>query len=345
MLADVPTVRRVTIRDVAERAGVSVTTVSNAVNGRGRLPEATREHVRAVADELGYRARASARNLREGRTGQIGLYCSFLNEIQGGLAGLGYYMAMVMGAAEVALGEGLALMMLPTGLTADRLSAIDVDGLIVIDPVRDDEGVRELEALGLTIVTCERDPTPGARHAGCVRSDHAAALRGLLNHLADDTGARRVALVAAGDETSWTEELNTSYGSWCAERGVPELVGRVPLSPRPEYAADAVSALLDDPGGRPDAIVVAPDGVAVTITRLLAERGLRVPEDVRVASCVDGPMMVSGTPPVTAIDLQPAAMGRALAETLARLLRGEAGDDDRLLDTALHVRASTEAAV
>jgi DNA-binding LacI/PurR family transcriptional regulator len=345
MLAGVSTVRRVTIRDVAERAGVSVTTVSNAVNGRGRLPDATREHVKAVAEELGYRARASARNLREGRTGQIGLYCSFLSEIQGGLAGLGYYMAMVMGAAEVALGEGLALMMLPTGLTAERLSAIDVDGLIVIDPVRDDEGVRELERLGLTIVTCERDPTPGATHAGCVRSDHGAALRGLLDHLADEAGAEHVALVAAGDETSWTEELNASYRGWCAERGVAELVGRVPLSPRPEYAADAVAAMLDGPQ-RPDAIVVAPDGVAPTILRLLAERGLRVPEDVRVASCVDGPMMLSGTPPVTAIDLQPAAMGRALASTLAEILRGDApdGSTDRLLDTALHVRSSTVAA-
>jgi DNA-binding LacI/PurR family transcriptional regulator len=178
-----------------------------------------------------------------------------------------------------------------------------------------------------------------------VRSDHAAALRGLLEHLADEAGASRVALVAAGDETSWTEELNASYRGWCAERGVPELVGRVPLSPRPEYAADAVAALMDRPAAeRPDAIVVAPDGVAVTITRLLTERGLRVPEDVRVASCVDGPMMVSGTPPVTAIDLQPAAMGRALAETLARLLRGEEGDDDRLLETRLHVRGSTVAA-
>lgn len=347
MLAGVSTVRRVTIRDVAERAGVSVTTVSNAVNGRGRLPDATREHVRAVAEELGYRARASARNLREGRTGQIGLYCSFLSEIQGGLAGLGYYMAMVMGAAEVALGEGLALMMLPTGLTAERLTAIDVDGLIVIDPVRDDEGVRELERLGLTIVTCERDPTPGATHAGCVRSDHAAALRGLLDHLADEAGASRIALVAAGDETSWTEELNASYSTWCAERGAPELVGRVPLSPRPEYAAAAVASLLDRPEAeRPDAIVVAPDGVAPTITRLLSERGLRVPDDVRVASCVDGPMMVSGTPPVTAIDLQPAAMGRALAQTLAEILRGEVpdGETDRLLDTALNVRASTGAA-
>lgn len=341
-----PPVRRVTIRDVAERAGVSVTTVSNAVNGRGRLPEATRDHVKAVAEELGYRARASARNLREGRTGQIGLYCSFLSEVQGGLAGLGYYMAMVMGAAEVALGEGLALMMLPTGLTAERLTAIDVDGLIVIDPVRDDEGVRELERLGLTIVTCERDPTPGASHAGCVRSDHAAALRGLLDHLADDAGARRVALVAAGDETSWTGELNDSYRTWCADRGVPELVGRVPLSPRPEYAVDAVAALLDGPqDARPDAIVVAPDGVAPAITRLLAERGLRVPQDVRVASCVDGPMMASGAPPVTAIDLQPAAMGRALASTLAEVLRGDppGGRIDRLLDTALHVRASTQA--
>jgi DNA-binding LacI/PurR family transcriptional regulator len=336
----VSSVRRVTIRDVARKAGVSVTTVSNAVNGRGRLPQATREHVKAVAQELGYRARASARRLREGRTGQIGLYCSFLTEVPGGLAGLGYYMEMVMGAAEVALGEDLALVMLPTGLTPERLTAVDVDGLIVVDPVRDDAGVRALETLGLTVVTCERDPTPGARHAGCVRSDHGLALRRLLDHLRA-AGSRRVALIAAGDETAWTEELGLEYRSWCAAHRVPCLEGRVPLSPRPEYAQQAIAELLDGPQP-PDAVVVAPDGVAVTVTRLLQARGLRVPEDVRVASCVDGPIMASGTPPITAIDLQPAAMGRRLAGLLAELLRDDVAPGvEEEMPTLLAVRAST----
>ncbi len=64
---------RAGIRDVAAAAGVSITTVSDALNGKGRLPDATRRHVREVADRLGYRPSAAARTLRTGKSGLIGL--------------------------------------------------------------------------------------------------------------------------------------------------------------------------------------------------------------------------------------------------------------------------------
>src|SRR6185295_14136328 len=64
---------RAGIRDVAAAAGVSITTVSDALNGKGRLPDETRSRVREVADRLGYRPSAAARTLRTGRSGLIGL--------------------------------------------------------------------------------------------------------------------------------------------------------------------------------------------------------------------------------------------------------------------------------
>jgi DNA-binding LacI/PurR family transcriptional regulator len=339
-----PAKRRATIRDVAHAAAVSTTTVSDALNGRGRLPDATRERVTAVAERLGYRARASARALREGRTGQIGLYCPFLAGIRGGLAGTGYYMELAMGAAEASLAAELALVLLPAGLEPDRLAATEVDGLIVADPVRDDPAVGRLAARGGTpIVTCERDPTPGARHAGCVRSDHTAALRELLDHVAA-AGAERIALVAAGDETAWSAELGRAYRAWCAEQGRPELEARVPIVPRPEYAEGAVAGLLAGPE-RPGAILCAPDGAAPAVVRTLARHGLSVPGDVLVASCVDGATMASADPPLTAIDLQPGLAGRAAASLLADLLAGRAEPGAELeIPTRLVPRPSTEGA-
>jgi DNA-binding LacI/PurR family transcriptional regulator len=338
-----PPGHRATIRDVAQAAGVSTTTVSDALNGRGRLPDATRDRVAAVAERLGYHARASARALREGRTGQIGLYCPFLAEIRGGLAGTGYYMELAMGAAEASLAEELALVLLPAGLPAERLAATDVDGLIVADPVRDDPGVRRLADGGMTIVSCERDPTPGAQHAGCVRSDHTAALRELLDHVAA-AGGRRVALVAAGEETAWSAELGSAYRGWCADRGAPVLEARVPISPRPEYAERAAAGLLAG-AEPPDAIVCAPDGGAAGVLRAIGARGLRVPGDVLVASCVDGPTMASTQPPVTAIDLQPALAGRRAAALLADLLAGRAERGTELdIPTRLVARPSTQGA-
>jgi DNA-binding LacI/PurR family transcriptional regulator len=330
----------VTIRDVAREAGVSVTTVSDALNDRGRLPDSTRERIREVAARMGYRARASARNLRTGRTGQIALYCSFLTEVPGGMAGLGYYMALAMGAAEVALAEDLGLVLLPTGLTPERLSAIDVDGLIVADPVMGDDAVQSVTALGLTVVTCERDPTPGAAHAGCVSSDHRAAMRELLEHLAE-RGARRIGLIAAGDETAWTQELRAEYDAWCAQTSSPQLFERVAVSPEPRYTARATAALLDAPAPA-DGIICAPDGSAPHALRVIEERGLRVPDDVLLASGVDGPLMTAATPQVTAIDLAPDELGRRAAALLAGILRGDrpAGAEEDL-PTRLVVRAST----
>jgi DNA-binding LacI/PurR family transcriptional regulator len=333
--------RRATIRDVARAAGVSTTTVSDALNNRGRLPDATRERVSAVAEQLGYRARAAARALREGRSGQIGLYCPFLGEIHGGLAGTGYYMDLAMGAAEASLGRDLALVLLPAGLAPERLAGADVDGLLVADPLRDDPGLRLLAERGATIVTCERDPTPGAAHAGCVRSDHAAALRELLDHLSR-AGARRIALVAAGEETDWSAALGAAHRAWCAEHGAPAVRARVPISPRPEYAERATAELLAL-SRPPDAIVCAPDGGAAAVVRALAAHGRRVPDDVLVASCVDGPAIASADPPVTAIDLQPALAGRRGASLLADLLAGRAAPGtEQQVPTRLVPRPSTQ---
>src|SRR5690606_9590863 len=64
---------RAGIRDVAAAAGVAITTVSDALNGKGRLPDTTRRPVRTVADRLGYRPSAAARTLRTGKSGLIGL--------------------------------------------------------------------------------------------------------------------------------------------------------------------------------------------------------------------------------------------------------------------------------
>lgn len=330
--------KRITIRDVAREAGVSVTTVSDAMNGNGRLPAETRERVRAVAAGLGYRPRASARRLREGRTGQVGLYCSFLTEVPGGVAGMGYYMALAMGAAEVALQRGLAMVLLPTGLTPDALGAIDVDGLVVADPLRGDDGLRALDDLGLTVVTIGRDLTPGARHAGCVRTDDRRDMHELLDHLAA-RGARRVAFIVCDIEAEWTVELTAGYQEWCSAHAAAERIERVPVNP--EEAANAAVCLLDQPDP-PDAIVCGIDGGAAPVVRVLQDNGVRVPHDVLVASCVDGPLMTASAPSITSIDLQPGEAGRRAAGLLATVLEGKAPRRrEHVLESRLTVRAST----
>jgi LacI family transcriptional regulator len=115
----------------------------------------------------------------------------------------------------------------------------------------------------------------------------------------------------------------------------------VPITSRPEHAERATLALLDHPQ-RPDAIVCGLDGAAAPVVRTLQARGLRVPGDVMVASCVDGPLMVATTPAVTSIDLLPAEAGRRAVEMLASIIGGATPRPrEQELPTRLVVRGST----
>ncbi len=331
---------RVTIRDVARHAGVSTTTVSDALNDRGRLPEETRRRVGRAATLLGYRPNATARRLRAGSTGHIGLYCPFLAGIPGGFSATGYYMELAMGAAGAAIGHDIGLVLLPPGLPPERLVDVDVDGLLIADPLRDDPGVASLVARRLPIVTCERDLTAGREHAGVVESDHGAALRELLDHLAA-RGAERPALITPGPETAWGVALDDAYRTWCAQRGVAPVEQQVTGGSGPAYAERATEALLASPR-RPDAIVCAPDGGATQVLQVLGRHGLLVPEDMLVASCVEGGAMASAEVPVTSIDLQPGLAGARAAALLVDVLAGRAAPGRlEVLPTRLVVRAST----
>ncbi len=261
--------RRVTIRDVAQAAGVSTTTVSDALSGNGRLPAATRRRVAAVAGRLGYRANPAARSLRGQRVGGIGLY---LPDEAGNFA---YYLELAAGAASQALAHGLALTLIPRSPDPARLTAFPLDGLAAVDPVTGDPVVRAFSQLGIPVVTCERDLTPGAEHAGRVEGDYRPAMTGLLDHLAAQ-GAQRVALIAPGPETAWGLELRGSYQAWCSARGRSELLFDVPFPASPELVHDAtMGALRADPPA--DAVVSGIDGGAIGALIAAAEFGRRVP--------------------------------------------------------------------
>ena len=326
--------RRVTIRDVAQAAGVSTTTVSDALSGNGRLPAATRRRVAAVAGRLGYRANPAARSLRGQRVGGIGLY---LPDEAGNFA---YYLELAAGAASQALAHGLALTLIPRSPDPARLTAFPLDGLAAVDPVSGDPVVRAFSQLGIPVVTCERDLTPGAEHAGRVEGDYRPAMTDLLDHLAGQ-GALRVALIAPGPETAWGLELRASYQAWCLAQERPELLFDVPFPASPELVHDAaMGALRAAPSA--DAVVSGIDGGAIGALIAAAEFGRRVPEDLLVASCVDSPALRACSPAITALDLRPDEMGRRLAGLLHSLLDSALPPGTvQVVQARLVVRAST----
>jgi DNA-binding LacI/PurR family transcriptional regulator len=199
------------IRDVAAAAGVSVTTVSHALNGKGRLPPETRERVRGVADRLGYRPNPAARGLAGGRTGLLGLVVSQAAGLPVVLSDFAYFGQLMAGATSAAIERDHAVVLAPPD---HDIAGLQLDGAIVVDPVAHDPVVARLRETGRPVVTTGRVLGEDAG-APWVDNDHAAGTLGMLEHLRRH-GARTVALVAGPPVHSYDEDVESAYRAWCA---------------------------------------------------------------------------------------------------------------------------------
>lgn len=309
--------QRIGIKEVASAAGVSVTTVSHALNGKGRLPEATRVRVRRIADQLGYRPNATARNLVVGKTGLLGLAVS-----QGGgppfpASDFAYFAQLMMAASTEAIANGYALVLAPADGALDPSSGIAVDGAIIVDPVKDDPLVARLRAAGITVVTTGRSEDGDA---GCwVDNNHIAGARSMLDHLAR-RGGKRIALMTSPIEISYTLDVEGAYRDWCESRAMEPLVKRTAsdLTERAGYDAALELLALDDP---PDAIFATYDRLAFGTLMAADAHAVRVPDDLLLATtATESQAPEQASPSLTTLNLHPEEIGRSAASLLVDLL-------------------------
>lgn len=329
-----------TIRDVAAAAGVSPTTVSHALNGKGQVDPLTRERVHAVAADLGYRASRAAQALRSGRSGIIAMLLPDLTQHDDGQPALSleYYMRVAAAAAGVAVARSHPLLLAPAPDSVQAVHGLGVDGAIVVDPDRDDPRVGMLLDAGLPVVSIERD-LGRPDHRSFVHGDNHTATLALLDHLRD-AGAERIAMLATDAPWAWAVESEDAYRAWCAERDLPAVVRHTALHAIQGHAHELTLDLLGGPDP-PDAIFAQPEASASAVLRAARERGLHVPDDLLVAGGIDSSDLRSGEPAITTIDLLPDQQGAAVAELLIAVLEGEPASDPVLVPATLRLRAST----
>lgn len=329
---------RVGIKEVAAAAGVSVTTVSHALNDKGRLPEATRQRVRAIADQLGYRPNATARNLVVGRTGLIGLVVSQHGGPPFAVTDFAYFGQLMLAASTAAIGEGYALVLAPADGALAPQGGIAVDGAIIVDPVRDDPLVSALGRAGITVVTTGR--MLGDDRSCWVDNDHIAGTRSMLDHL-QRCGAERIALMTSPLEISYTFDVERAYRDWCASERVEPLVKapELGLSERAGYAAAGELLSLPEP---PDAIFATYDRLAYGTLMAAEARGVRVPDDLLLATtATESQAPEQARPALTTLNLNPEEIGRAAASLLIALLDDEEPARHVVVPHRVVVRAST----
>lgn len=298
----------VSINDIAKAAGVSITTVSHALNGKGRIPLATRQRVVGVAHELGYRPNPQARGLATGKTLTIAIQLASAGG-DGVIPDFAYFVELLNAAAALALERGYGLIVVPAEDPDHHLDDLLLDGAIVVDPT----GSEPMLTRGdIPVVTTGRVPTGGAYAS--VDNDHRAGTRLVLDHFRE-VGCHTPALLTTAAGQSYVDDTVAEYTAWCAANEVEPVVVRISGAPTEAAAEPAAAELLSRPD-RPDAVYATLDRAAVGVLQAARSSGLRVPDDVALAATTDSPILRAVDPPITALNLDAPAIGREAVRLL-----------------------------
>ncbi|GAA1299194.1 LacI family DNA-binding transcriptional regulator [Saccharothrix xinjiangensis] len=313
--------RDATLRDVALLAGVSPRTVSNVVNGYAKVTERTRQKVELAIAELGYRPNVLARNLANGRSGQIAVVVPYLDTP--------YFAELLQAVIPGARERGYNVLVDQTDgdprherdLLRRSGRAFPFDGMIFSPLGLAQEDLPDDPSLPL-VVLGERVSNGVFDHVGI---DDVAASRTATAHLIG-LGRRRVA--AIGDQpypTGEAAQLRTrGYRRAHADAGLPVDESLVIGTPRFNRAdgAGAMSRLLDrdDP---PDAVFCYSDLVALGALHVALARGLRVPEDIALIGYDDIEDGRYSNPPISTISPDKVAIATTAVDRLLERINSD----------------------
>lgn len=330
------------IRDVAEAAGVSVTTVSHVLSGRGRVAEKTRQRVSQIADDLSYRPNVHAQQLVTRRSRTIAIQvASFAgpSEDRTLIPHSDYFLDLLNGAAAAAAKRGCALILIPPHVDASGLTEFAVDGVIVVDPRGDEPLFSGGWQQERPLVTTGR-PMAGGPARCVVDNDHVAAALEMLDHL-EREGYVRPALVLTRTSRSYIADILAAYRSWTAARDLEPLVAEIGETPSESVAAQALGSLLELEIP-PDAVYASSEELALGVLHEARRRSIDVPGELGVCSAVDSSALRLTTPQITGTMLHPTAIGRQAAEALLDLAVDPNGVPHQIpVPADLFVREST----
>jgi DNA-binding LacI/PurR family transcriptional regulator len=326
---------RATIFEVAEQAGVSITTVSHVFSGKRRVNPATRRRVHEAAARLAYQPRLTARALATGRTMTLALQ---LPTTLGEIALNPFFSELLPAMSAAAIERGYSFVFVPgqealPGTAELLLGQPRVDAAVLVDPEEGDPFVERLRASALPFVTLGRLLDPPNEH--WVDNDHADMCRRLLDHL-DEAGYTRPAFLSLPQaRMSLLVDYLTAFG---------ELRPEAPVYAAAEFSehagCEAATEFLDAPD-RPDAVITTHHRLAMGVVRAARDLGIAIPAELGVATVGGNAVVAHARPPLTSINLFPASAGERVIEVVDALLSGRPADGPVLVPAELAPREST----
>ena len=308
------------ISDLARLAGVSVSTVSRALTGKGTLNQSTRDRIRAIADEHGFRLNVAAQNLRLGRTGAVGVLWPLGHERAQALSDP-FFSTMLGHLANALTDNGYDVLLsrvIPHGADwlDDFVRSGRTDGIIMIG--QSDQG----EVLNRTAAHYRKMVVWGAYAPEnlytTVGSDNQAGATMAARHLLQ-RGCRRLAWFGHAR----APEFAARQAGFLA--ALPDDIRRdcalVPMHITPDGSHASAQAYFAA-GHRPDGVFAASDIGAISVSAAAGEFGIRVPEDMAVVGFDDIVPAQLSRPPLTTVRQDIEAGARMLVDLLLRRMTG-----------------------
>lgn len=323
-----------TIADVAQKAGVSIATVSRVLNGTTPVQLEKADRVRLAMEELRFVPRQAARVLASKRTNTIGL---LMSEISGA-----FFPPMLKGIEAGAYEAGYDLLIHTTqkeGPSRRPLGEHNTDGLLIFTDSLDHRELHRLHNINFPMVLLHQSP-PDSLNIPVITIENKGGAAMLVSHLIEMHGRHQIVFLQGpeGHEDSvWRE------------RGYREALETHNIAFRPELVAVgrfdedeafiAVQRLLSD-SIEFDAMFTGDDDSAIGAIRALKMAGRRVPQDVAVVGFDDVPVAHYLSPPLTTVRAPIEAIGHEAVRQLVQLMNGQQADSLTLMPTELVIRES-----
>lgn len=319
---------RPTIKDIADRAGVSKTTVSFALNNPGRISAETRDKILAIVREMGYFPNPVARTLTTKRIGSLGLLLPQpLSEVMGNP----HICEVIGGLGEECDRREISLTMLPPvrGKLIEAAKRSFVDAIVTIGVGPGHEVVEFFNRHNIPFVTIDGEETESTVNVGI---DNEKAACDLMRHILG-LGHRRIAIMCVRPDTLTPAERRNStvvedrlagFSKSLAEAGLTLCGGDVRIAETEgSLEGGRIAALELFDSHRPTAIVAMADIIALGVYAAADRRGLAIPSELSVAGFDDIALSRYSLPPLTTIRQPGREKGRRAASMAIALLDGQ----------------------